>query len=506
MSILKRNIIANFGGGVWTGLVGLIFVPLYIHFMGIEAYGLVGIFAMLLAIFGLLDMGLSSTLNREMARLAVQEKKAQEMRDLVRTLEIPYWIIGLIISVIIVASSQLIAFRWVNAESLSPKTVQTAIVIMGLTVFFQWPLGFYSSGLIGLQRQVMLNGINAVMATFRGLCAVLILWLVSPTVEAFFLWQLIASVMHTVLVVYFLWRSLPDASERARFRRELLSNIWKFAAGMTGIAMLGTILTQMDKVILSRMLSLKMFGYYALASAAAMTLVRFSAPIFSAIYPRLTSLVALGATEEITRLYHRSSQLVSVLVLPAAVVVALFSKEILLLWTQSPVTVEHTHLLVSILVMGTAINGLVNIPYALQLAVGWTRLAFLVSLISVIFALPLMIVLANWYDAVGVASVWVILNVSELIISIPIMHKRLLRNEKWRWYFEDVGLPFGVALLVAGSLRFTISTPLHNLSLGACIVVISAITLMAAALVTPVTRDWIQGYVSTWKFFSAAKS
>ncbi len=89
-----------------------------------------------------------------------------------------------------------------------------------------------------------------------------------------------------------------------------------------------------------------------------------------------------------------------------------------MLWTQSPVTAEHTHLLVSILVMGTAFNGLMNIPYALQLAFGWTRLAFLVNLVSVLLLVPLMIVLTKWYGAVGAASVWVILNVGYMC-SLP---------------------------------------------------------------------------------------
>jgi len=47
LSILKRNIIANFAGQGWTALMALAFVPLYIKFLGIEAYGLIGFFAML---------------------------------------------------------------------------------------------------------------------------------------------------------------------------------------------------------------------------------------------------------------------------------------------------------------------------------------------------------------------------------------------------------------------------------------------------------------------------
>ena len=503
MSVIKRNIAANFGGSVWTGLMGLIFVPSYIRFLGIEAYGLMGIFATLLAIFGLLDMGLGATMTREMARLAVHEEKAQDMRDLVRTLEIPYWAVGLLVSVIVIMLSPFIAYRWLNAENLAPKSVETAIMIMGLAIAFEWPISLYSGGLMGLQRQVLLNSIASVMATIRGVGAVLILWRVSPTIEAFFLWQIVVSVTHAVLMAFSLWRSLPNASESPRFRYQLLRNIWRFAAGMTGISVLVTILMQLDKVILSRMLSLQIFGYYTLASVVAVTLYRFSGPVFSATYPRLTNLVALGATEEITSLYHASAQLVSVAVLPAALVVALFSQEILLLWTRSPVTAGHTHLLVCILVAGTAINGVLNIPYALQLAYGWTRLAFLGNLVSVLLLVPLMIALTKRYGAVGAASVWVILNVGYILASIPIMHRRFLPAEKWRWYSIDVGLPFGVALLVAGTFRLILPMPVDNLALGFNIVMISAITLGATALSTPVTRVWIQEKISTWKIFRA---
>ena len=72
-------------------------VPLYIRFLGVEAYGLIGFYLMLQAILQVLDLGLSPTMNREMARYSVQPEKADEARDLVRTLELGYWLIGLMI-------------------------------------------------------------------------------------------------------------------------------------------------------------------------------------------------------------------------------------------------------------------------------------------------------------------------------------------------------------------------------------------------------------------------
>lgn len=506
MSIVKKNIAANFGATLWVGLMSLVFVPLYIRFIGIEAYGLMGIFATLLALFSLLDMGLGNTINREMARLSVQENKAQDMRDLLRTLEIPYWAVALLIGTTVIVLSPFIAYRWVNPEALSPDTVQRALMIMGIATALRWPSSLYGGGLSGLQRQVLLNSINVVVETCRGLGAVLILWLVSPTVEAFFTWQILVSAAHTVLGAYFLWRSLPGATEKPRFRSDLLVNIWRFAAGITGISLLSAILMQLDKVILSRILSLEVFGYYSLANVVAINLYRIFGPVFSATYPRLTNLVSLDAREELARLYHKSAQLVSVLTLPATTVIVLFSREILLLWTQDPVTAERTHLLVSILVVGTALNGLMHIPYGLQLASGWTRLTFLLNLVSVLTLVPLMIVLTNWFGAVGAASVWVILNGGYVLFGIQIMHTRLLPSEKWRWYGEDVGLPLLAALATAGAFRLVVPVPAGKLLLFLYLTMVSVPTLGMTALVTPVTRSWFHRKVFPLRVSHATNS
>jgi O-antigen/teichoic acid export membrane protein len=491
MGIIKKNIVANFSGSVWTGLMGLVFVPLYIHFLGIEAYGLIGIFATLLAIFGLLDMGLSSTLNREMAWLAVRDGKTQEMRDLVRTLEIPYWLVGLLISVIVIVLSPFIAYHWINAKNIAPKTVQTAIMFMGFAVAFQWPMSFYSGGLMGLQRQVLLNVINIVMATFRGLGAVLILWLVSPTVEAFFSWQIVVSVVHIGLIVFFLWRSLPYAAEPPRFRRELLLNIWRFAAGMTGITVLATILMQLDKVILSRMLSLEMFGYYTLAGVVAMTLYRLIGPVFSAIYPRFTQLVSLGDQHGLKELYHTICQFISVLIFPVGFIITFFSYDLLLIWTQNQLITENTYLLVSILTCAMVLSGLMYIPYALQLAYGWTRLNIYTNLIAVILLTPLMILMTSQYGAVGGASVQLILNSGYVLIAIHFMHRRLLRHEKWRWYWEDVGVPLVAAMSTAGMGRFLIGSQTSRFMMMFYLIIVSIFTLGVTAMATPSTRTWI---------------
>ena len=65
---IKVNIAAHYLGQGWTALMQLAFIPFYIKYLGMEAYGLIGFFAMLQAGLALLDMGMTPTLNREMAR------------------------------------------------------------------------------------------------------------------------------------------------------------------------------------------------------------------------------------------------------------------------------------------------------------------------------------------------------------------------------------------------------------------------------------------------------
>jgi O-antigen/teichoic acid export membrane protein len=491
MSQLKQNISANLFGNGWHALMAFLFVPLYIKFMGMEAYGLVGIYASLQILSGLLDMGVSGTLNREMARLSVLPGKEQEMRNLVRSLEIIYWFIALVIGIAVIAISPFIAHHWVRAEHLSSSTIEQAVLIIGFTLMLQWPISFYASGLMGLQRQIILNVVTVIISTLRGVGAVAVLWLISPTIQAFFLWQIVISVIHVFLLVTIFWRKLPKSESRPVFQKQLLHGIWRFAAGMGAITIMSIILTQLDKIILSKMLSLEMFGYYTLAGIIAMSPLRFSWPIFSGIYPRFTQLAALHDQQKLKELYHKGCQFMAVLILPFAVVVAFFSSEIILLWSQSQITAEKTYLLVSILICGTALNVLMHLPHAMQLAFGWTKLLFYKNLLYVIILVPLIIYMTIHYGAIGAASVWLLLNVGSILFEIPIMHRRLLPEEKWRWYRQDVLIPLGTALLIAGLGKLFMGGAMTQFMTVIYLIVVSALTLGITAIATSATRSWV---------------
>ena len=493
---LSSNILANFAGKGWTALMALVFVPVYIDFIGIEAYGLVGIFLSLLAFSTILDLGLSTSLNKELAHMSIHaEGNAQDMNNLVRTLEVVFWGMALLIAGIIALAAPLLTRHWLSPKMLSEDQIFQAIVLMGIAIACQWPFALYSGGLMGLQQQVKQNVILVIFSTLRAIGTILVLWLISPTIQAFFIWQLVVSLLQTIATRIILKMCLPHTENASQFHFPFLKKLWRFAAGMTLISILAILLTQMDKIILSKMLSLEIFGYYTLATLVATSVYVLVLPIQSAIFPQFSQLVSKGDEKGLAQLYHQACQWVSLAVIPVAALIALFSEQILFLWTGDHEVVTHTHDLVSLLIIGSSLNAMMQLPYSLQLSHGWTRLALYINLTSVVVLIPCMIYLTSLYGAMGAAMVWVSLNASYALIGIQLMHRRLLKTEKWNWYFQDVAVPLIGVSIVALPAYFW-QPELNNIFLQLIwLALVLIASWIVAALLTPASRETVKRFV-----------
>lgn len=490
LSTLKQNVIANLLGRGWSALMALAFVPVYIGFLGIEGYALVGFSLTLFAVASILDLGIGTTLNRELARRAGRPEKAQSMRDFVRTLEVVHWSLATVIGIAILATAPFIAHQWIKPSVLSPETIERALRLMGIAIAFQWPLSLYSGGLLGLERQLSLNAIGATMATVRGLGAVLVLWRISPTVEAFFAWQVATSFFQTAWIAIALWRALPRGVKAAAFRPELVLEIGGFAAGVSGISILSVILTQLDKVLLSALLPLETFGYYTLAGVVAAAAMIAVGPIFAALFPRFSRLVSDGDKAALAGLYHAASQLVSVSMLPLAAIIVFFAYEVLALWTRDPVIAQNSAALAALITAGAALNASLNMPYALQLAYGWTRLSLAIGLGNVILLGPLVYLATVRYEAVGAATVWLVMNGINILVVTHALHRRYLPGEKWRWLLGDLAVPAIAAFGVAGAARAALpSDASDSYTLG-----VLAATAVGATLSVVAVAPAIRGF------------
>ena len=485
---LKSNVAANFAGQAWRGLLAFVFIPVYIRYLGVEAYGLIAVNAVLLAWLSLFDMGLRPALVREMARFLGGERSAEHIRDLLRSIELIAVGVAVAVAAAIWAASGWVATGWLNVRGLPVETVAPAIAIMGGVAGLSFIEAVYVSALSGLQRQVLQNVVTSVMVTLRNVGVIGVLAFVSPTIEAFFIWQMAVAALSVVVLHMCVYRVLPAIGRVARFSVAAQREVGRFAAGMVGITVMALLLTQVDKTLLSRLLPLEAFAHYALAATLAGALYVMVGPISNAFYPRFTQLVARGDQTALRETYHLGAQLVTVMLAPAAMMLILFGERIVAIWTGDAALAAEVAPILRVLAFGSLLHGFMFIPYNLQLAHGWTSLTFKVNTVAVLVLVPALLVVVPAFGGLGAAWIWVTLTTFYTTIAIGLMHRRLLPNEKWRWYGEDVAAPLAAAAATALACHAVAPDGLGRVADAGLLVLYGCCALMAAAAAATLVR------------------
>ena len=331
------------------------------------------------------------------------------------------------------------------------------------------------------------------MATLRGVGAVAVLALLQPTVLNFFYWQGAVSVVACLLMRRFAYADLHHASA-ASIDWSALTAQRGFTAGMTAITILSLLLMQVDKLLLSRLLSLGDFGLYFLASAVAGALYMIAQPIAQVYFPKFSSQIARGEATELRESYHQAAQLLAVTLAPAAVLLAVESQAVLSLWTGNVALAQKAAPILSALSIGAMLNGLLYVPYQMQLAHGHTQTATRINLVAVAVVVPLIIYVAPRYGAVGAAWVWCALNAGYVLIGVNLMYRVMLRTERLGWYLNDLLYPVGAAVCVIAGISFLRADGMPPLLLAAVLLA----SLLAASVTAVLCASALRRPAVAW--------
>jgi O-antigen/teichoic acid export membrane protein len=278
---------------------------------------------------------------------------------------------------------------------------------------------------------------------------------VSRTIEAFFIWQAVVGLIYALILRSLSWRVLGRSAD-TRFDLQELRRIWGYSMGMGGIALSALVFTQLDKVLLSKLIGLGDFGRYVLASTVVSGLYVLVSPLFNALYPRFTQLVTLGEIGTLTALYRLGTRTLSSVLFPVAVVLAALSHEVLYLWTGNEQLATAAAPLVALLGAGSALHGIMYFPYALQLAYGLPQVTLRINLILLAVQVPLVLSLGYTLGVLGGAISWLVLHVLNLLLGTWITHRRVLPGIGGTWLARDVGVPLAYSLLLGIVLRFVV--------------------------------------------------
>lgn len=485
--VLRRNIAANYAGQIYVTLVGLIVVPLYLGALGAESYGLVGFFAMLQVWFNLLDTGLSHSLSRETARFKGGALERAEFAELFRAVELIFILLGAAGVLLLIASADLIATSWLNTKLLSTESLRHSIMLMVIGVGMRWGSVLYRSVISGSEQLVWLAAFSSVIASFRFLGVLPIIYWVSATPEAFFGYQAVVAAVELAVLFQAARRVVPHDRGLAVKRWSLapLRRILPFAMSMTVTATVWILVTQTDKLLLSKLLSLSDYGYFSLGTLVASSILMFVSPIGGAIVPRMTRLHAENDVSALLEAYSKATQLGAVVAGTAGFCLAAMAEPILRTWTGDSIASRQTANVLALYSVGYVFLSMTAFSSHLQVAYGNLRLHVIGSLLFVCCLVPGVVIATLRMGAEGAGWVWLACNAVYFFAWVPIVHHGLIPGRHWRWLGRDVlppmlasaGLSFAAGQWVGTQGRM--QTILELALAGSAILFVSALTVPA---------------------------
>jgi len=490
LTALKPNIIFNTLGNAWLGLLTLATTPIQVHFLGVEAFGFVGLISVLQVLLGTLDLGISATVTKVVA--GDQSAGRSASSDAVNTACSAYWIIALFISILLWWNSARVTAFWLSRTSLEPATVELGIQILAVYLGLRWPVAFYTGVISGLQRMEVLNLIKASVLTLRHIGGIVVLFF-APDLVMFLVWFAFSSAVELVVYATVTYRLLPTLRRWPYFSLASFKDIWRYSAAMNLIALSALVLSQADRLAVTKFLSLEALGYFSIAYSASSVISLVQSAINNASFPAFAHSFSTGQRADLLSRYGKASQLMGLVVALPCFALIFFGQKILQYWISASVA-DEAAVAMAWLALGFFFNAAVSNAYMAAVACDQPSLPLKVNLLALVFYLPLLYWLVHQYGIIGAAAAYASLNAYYLFTLVPLVQTKVMRQGMGVWLrvnflpFLLVGTgAFGLAKILAMGLQSGWQT-LASLLLGAVMYVVIVWFFLSDALRTDLGR------------------
>jgi len=432
------NALANILGKFWGILSNFIFLPLYIHYLGLENYSIIAFTLILTSIMSILDVGLTSTLSRELASVQNSNK---EKFNIFNTLETFYFFIVIASITIVFSLSNYLSSNWINLAHINPDAVSYYIKIVSFGIGLEIILRFYIGGLLGLEKQVLANKFIIAWGILRnGLIVIPIYFF--PSLEIFFLWQTFSVVIFVFMIRFSLLKLLSDNNSIYKFLKidvNVLKNNFSFALSMFLIALVASINTQMDRIFLSKLLPLEILGFYTIAFSISRIINVVVASLNTANLPRITSLFTSNKQHAAIEIFNLFFKIITIFIISFGSIMILYGEEIIFVWTNNLELASNTGAYIPYIILGTSALAFQGLFYNIAIANKFMLYNNVIGISSLIITVPLYFFLIEKYGGIGAGLSFAITQIIILLIYSFMINKKFIRKEIFSYLLVLLG-------------------------------------------------------------------
>jgi len=492
MSKLSKNIIYNLFGQGLLLILGFVAVKYVFSRLGEDALGIIYFTLMMNSILcAVLEMGICSTTTREVA--AYFKDDPEHIHNLIRTASLLYWGTYVLLAASIYLAAPVLVERWINLKTLDAATATYVLRIMGIAAALTLPQRFYASLFRGLQRMEFNNVIDVAIMGLQQFGMILILVLGGDLFYVVY-WFAVCFGFSILMYLFasahfFSWRILIPGYSSAVIKR----TFW-FSLNMMSISILAMIHTQADKVIVSKLLPLGIFGYYGVAYGAVSRGTLVTGAISQAAFPSLSVQFKTGDRVGFMSQYRKLQDLFCFATVPMFGAIP-FAAVPLFTYLFNAEAARMLLLPTTFLCVGYYMSATVNAPYFVSLAMGKSEITARSTFYALFVVLPVTIALVYFFGLTGAGLSWVFYHMFYYAYGVPRICSECLEITVSGWYRHVlkihvlVGLTYGFAWAFLGFLGANSIHALVLAYLGATVMfMLGAYWLMGEELKTALWR------------------
>jgi O-antigen/teichoic acid export membrane protein len=244
---------------------------------------------------------------------------------------------------------------------------------------------------------------------------------------------------------------------------------------MAVFALLSVMLTQLDRLMKSKLLPLEQLGYYSLAYTAATGVSLVISSLSTALMPAFAASHGTGEREVLVARYHKANQVMLYATGLVLFALVFFGRSLLEFWV-TPAAAAGAWLPLALLACGFWFSAAVSNAYTVSIASRRARGPLVITIATGILYAPLMYVLISRWGIAGAAFAWMILNLSYIAAYIPFVHGRILNIPVAPW-FTRLLLPF----VLLGCATFGLARAVSFLSFPDASAAVQVLVLAVAA-------------------------
>lgn len=391
LTLSVRNMASNLVGWVVPVALNVVAVPLLLHRLGPDAYGLSNLVMVLIGYFSILDMGMDIAGIKLLAEYNALRDSGSISR-LMSTKLVMYSGAGLAGMISAFLVSDVLVSR---VFSIPPALRSDAVLVFRLAavgILANMLVAWSTTAPQGLQRYDVLNGLT-VAVSFVSTAAGLAVVLCGYGVVAFVLVRVATNLVAAVGGFLMVHRLLPGLRLRFRIDRQMLRNIFSITVFGFIIKIAGMLAGSVDRTLIGVWAGTAAVAAYSVPLLVTTYLNQITLRMMNFIFPMSSEMLHLGQMVELRTIFVKTSKFCvavnSIVLLPLMVLADRF----LTLWVGPTLALESTSTF-RVLLLACYVSSMVTLFSHILVGIGHVKpftLFFVVRTTFMVFMCVLLI-------------------------------------------------------------------------------------------------------------------